>query len=170
MLTRRELFLLMMSTQLFSSCGLVDPPHPTDLELEKVFYSQQELFEELLNMFEDDSKIARIAFDFTWCKDNPSRPATAIGFTKARWDKYREIFTKLSLKEGIARPINSQRIEMIASLYSILVGGTTKGYAYSKIPLEPLIDSLDSYSLDSRGKTFDKLYKKLTGNWYLFFD
>lgn len=178
MLSRRKLCFLIAATPLFSACGLSSPEglpwfsfsHPSDQQLERIFNTQKAVFEELISLFEADSKIDRIAFNFTWLMDDLSRSATELGFTEARWNLYRDIFSKLGLKEGLTRPRNPQRIQMIASLISVTIGGTSKGYAYSKTPLEPIFDSLDSIPLEAQGKGYKTIYKKLGGNWYLFLD
>ncbi|MBC7881657.1 MAG: hypothetical protein H7Y37_10025 [Anaerolineae bacterium] len=162
-----------MSAPLFSSCSLDDLEsssrdkygHTSDRILEKVFYSQQPIFEELIVMFDDDSKIERISFDTNYLVDDPNRPAADIGFTEARWNQYRNIFSKLKLKGGISRHVERHSIHLIASVISYLIGGSGKGYVYSKIPLKPLLSSLDNIQVNQI--SYKKLMKE---NWYLFLD
>jgi hypothetical protein len=84
-------------------------PNPADLQslvnpdLEPNFKQHVDEFEILLKMAEQDSRVNRIAADFTWLATSNKWPREDLGFSNARWDEYRAHFKSLSLTDGIVR-------------------------------------------------------------------
>jgi hypothetical protein len=141
----------------------------SDAAMERVFEQHEEDFGRLIDMSRVDSKVIRIAPDFTWLDDNARwpRPESQLGFTKERWDEYKRLFSELSLREGLARDTEGDTVYLIAYSEGLGGGGSGKGYVYSSKELSPLYDSLDNLPpASSNGK---HVYKKLKGSWYLFY-
>lgn len=140
-------------------------PLPSDEKLESLLKENEQDFERLITMSEENSDVVRIAYDFKWLSDNPS-PAPDEGISLERWDEYRRLFDKLHLKGGLVRPLDKETIRLISDSYGLVTGGSSKGYAYSEIELEPTYKSLDVREPGAVGRSM--IYKKLRGNWYLF--
>jgi len=142
---------------------------PSDKTLEENFRRHESEFNELIKMSKIDSRVIRIADDFTWLDTNANwpRPDSEIGFSKERWNQYRNAFRVLGLRQGLLRPIDTETIFLIASGTGTVTSGSSKGYAYSSKTLSPLSDSLDEISHELLSK--HTVYKKLDHEWYLFF-
>lgn len=140
--------------------------HPSDQTLEDNLRQHQAEFNELIKMSNLDPRVIRIADDFTWLDTNANwpRPDSEIGFSKERWDEYRRAFHSLGLKYGLMRPMDTESIFLIVSSAGTVSSGSSKGYAYSIMPLSPLVDSLQETSIAHQ----HAVYKKLSDNWYLF--
>ncbi|PYL67861.1 MAG: hypothetical protein DMF28_08100 [Verrucomicrobia bacterium] len=145
-------------------------PFPTDAELRERFTQLRRDFEKLVTMAQEDNEVIRIAPDFTWTTSNMGwpRPQSELGFTLERWNEYRRLFQILGLEAGILRPCDHPNaIYLIVQTKGLSVAGSSKGYAYSEIPLEPHCESLDQ----DRGSTETGIcFKPLGGKWYLYLD
>lgn len=142
---------------------------PNDKTLEENFRRHESEFNELIKMSKIDSRVIRIADDFTWLDTNANwpRPEGEIGFSKERWNEYRNAFRVLGLRQGLMRPTDTETIFLIASGTGTVSSGSSKGYAYSSKPLSPLSDSLENISRELLSQ--HTVYKKLEDDWYLFF-
>ena len=114
------------------SCDLIfNIPHPSDDTLLRNFQEHEADFALLARMASEDSRVVRIAYDFTWLEDNAGwpRPESELGFSRQRWDEYRRLFRKLDLEAGL---LNHQPdiILFLASTKGLMTGGSMKGYAY----------------------------------------
>jgi hypothetical protein len=160
--------LLAVSTQLTTPSN-TGSAHLSDKDLQEIFRLHKTEFDGLIKMSNVDSKVIRIANDFTWLDTNANwpRPDSEIGFSKARWEEYRKAFKKLGLKHGLLRPMDSETIFLIASSTGAVTSGSSKGYAYSMKELSPIVESLESISPELR--TQRTVFKKLENDWYLFF-
>src|SRR5437660_1413780 len=79
--------------------------------------------------------------DFTWLDSISKWPRAAIGFSEARWNEYRGLFTNLTLREGIVRTEDFPgAIFFVARVRGLCVGGSSAGYVYSNTPLTPTAD------------------------------
>lgn len=150
-------------------------PHPSDQDLIKNFEKHEAEFNELIKMPNEDSKVIRIAYDFTRLEDNWGwpRPESEWGFPRQRWDQYRSLFKKLELRSGLSRETGQDGtvIYLTAFAKGMVNRGSAKGYAYSENEQSPLFDSLDQNPIDpQKRKKHDVVYKKIKGNWYLSFD
>ena len=141
--------------------------HSSDSALEQVFRQHESEFNQLISMSNADAKVVRIAPGFTWLDSTVAwpRPEAELGFSKERWDEYRQLFKRLGIREGLARDKDGLTIEFIASSGGLLTNGSGKGYIYSTKDMNPLYDSLDN-ALPTDGK---HIYKQLKRNWYLFY-
>lgn len=140
-----------------------------DKVLEENFREHELAFNELIKMSQVDPKLIRIADDFTWLDTNVSwpRPESELGFSQERWEQYRQAFRALGLKQGLMRQLDTDTIFLIADSTGAVTSGSSKGYAYSNKPLSPLADSLDNLSPELLSQ--HTVYKRLSGDWYLFF-
>lgn len=147
----------------------LDNPHPADHELEAMFKAHQEEFETLVKMSDVDERVIRIAPDFTWLKTNVNwpRPESEWGISKERWDEYRRLFKVVKLQDGLDRDEKGDRVYFIASSQGLITNGSAKGYAFARVDVNPLVQSLDTPTSWPRDKRV--FYKRLSDNWYLFF-
>jgi len=166
-------FVLFAALLLTLQASCFDSPHPSDAALESVFRNHQADFELLLSMSRADSKVMRIAPDFTWLVDDASwpRPEDKLGFSEERWNQYRELFRKLSLQSGLLTYRDQGTTYFLASSKGLVTGGSGKGYVYSEKELIPVSSSLDDISTETlKSSSNGMVYKKIGGNWYLFYD
>lgn len=151
--------------------GCDDSPHPTDESLEENFYSHEADFDLLARMAIEDADMIRIAPDFTWHKESADgkKSKAEYGFSDERWNEYKQLFPKLGKNNGI---LNYQPdiILVIASSRGLVTGGSSKGYAYSPNEPSPILESLDNVSFKDSQKEINIAYKRLKGNWYLFYE
>lgn len=138
---------------------------PNDDELERIFRSNREDFEKLRRMSDEDSKVVRIAYDFTWVGDpEPGVDMTQPGFSEERWDDYKTIFRRIHLDGGISRGRDGS-VWFDAYSFGLGVSGLRKGYVFSKSPLDCTNTSLDPPKIREGG---NRECKELAENWYLF--
>lgn len=137
--------------------------HPRDRELTENFQTHKKEFEELLQLFLEDKKLGRVAYDFT----RPEKPET-VGVSLARIYEYRKKFDDLGLKAGIEGYDEKEIIWFHVSMQGLSVTGSGKGYAYCKKTPEIVVENLDDY-WSSNGKSFTA-FKRIEGNWYLYLD
>jgi len=145
-------------------------PFVTDAQLSERFAQRRADFEKLIVMAQADDLLVRIAPDFTWTTTSMAwpRPDSQLGFTLERWNAYRRLFQNLGLEAGIMRPSDHPNaIYLIAQTKGLVTGGSSKGYAYSDTPLEPLCQSLDQ----GKARTQSRIcFKPLNGKWYLYLE
>lgn len=151
--------------------------HPKDTQLIQNFQEHKAAFNQLVQMFQADKSLGRVAFDFTRtanffekCEGSNAWNGKEIEVSNERLDEYRKSFKILGLSAGIEGYCEKKEIVLIASTEGTAIsGGSSKGYAFLKAPPENLeVDSLDKYKLPY-GKSFTA-YKHIEGNWYLYFD
>ncbi len=137
--------------------------HPKDEDLIQRFKTHRQEFEQLLQMFQADKGLGRVAPDFT-------RPAntTEIGVTKERIDEYRRLFSALGLSSGIEGYGERDAVIFYASTQGLSVSGSSKGFAYLTKRPELLVDQLDGYRSPD-GRSFSA-FRHIEGNWYLHLD
>jgi hypothetical protein len=104
--------------------------------------------------------------------DTDSRwPRQDIGFSQQRWDEYRALFRDLDLEKGVWRSKEYPGVMLIASDTVRLKRHRLKGFVYASEQLQPLVESLDDQAhLVCPGNELCIVYKRLTGNWYIFFE
>jgi hypothetical protein len=149
-----------------ASCGLLGSL-PSDAELEAVFAQRRAQFETLAAMAEENHSVVRIAPDFTWLQDNVAwpRPDSQLGFSRERWDQYRNLFRELGLEAGVARTQDYPDVLfLIASSKGLVTGGSDKGYVLSRATLPSEDRSLDAVPRENGVP----LFKHLEGGWYLY--
>ncbi|HLM61511.1 MAG TPA: hypothetical protein VK308_11965, partial [Pyrinomonadaceae bacterium] len=147
-----------------------DSEHPSDATLEENFYKYEADLNLLAQMAIEDAAMIRVAPEFTWHKDNADGKASkaALGFSDERYDEYKKIFRRIGKNNGILNYQPDQMLVLVSSR-GLVTGGSSKGYAY--LPKEPteLRESLDNVSFKDSEKRIKIAYKRLRGNWYLFY-
>jgi hypothetical protein len=151
-----------------ASCGGPSQDYPSDSELERRFAEHTADFEELVRMSDEDSKVIAITPEYTALESDVGwpRPESEWGISRDRWDRYRELFALLGLKNGLLRLSGKSEVEFFTSTTGLVTGGTSKGYIHSLDDMAPVVDSLDGIEKTAkRGNT----YKKIKDHWYLFY-
>jgi hypothetical protein len=156
-------------------------PTPEDVEdlvhgeLQAGFVRDFEALDKLRAMFTDDSRLIRVAPDFTWLEGNNKWPRDDIGVSSGRWDEYRDKFKRLSLTEGIVRSEDYPgTIFFIVRAKGLCTGGSSNGYAYSLTKLSPTTESpQEELDLQARGnpkRHYAYAFSLLKANWYAFYE
>ncbi len=155
----------------FISDVVLDRPHPTDSSLIANFEANEADFNRLVQMCEEDANMVRIAPEFLWRTDHAGwpRPESEWGITRERWDEYRKLFKKVDLDNGLVN-YQPDLIHMFASNKGLLTGGSSKGYAYSIKTPALIADVLDNYEFQPPHKDIEVVYRRIKGNWYLYFE
>lgn len=151
--------------------------HPTDIGLERNFADREADFDKLLRMFDEDAGMSRITPKAMQASDGARRPDSEVKLRKQRWQEYRALFSELGIDHGIVRASHPAwrdvsppgAVFLVASGKGMVGGSAEKGYAYSPTEPSPLVDSLDRINIDLRDKDMVPVYKKLKGDWYLFY-
>jgi hypothetical protein len=147
-------------------------PFPSDAELAAVFNEHLDVFDQLIRMVHEDARLVRIAPDFTWTTQTAAwpRPESELGFTRERWDEYRQMFRSLQLKSGVLRRPDERPavIYLLADTKGLVTGGSIKGYAWSDTALSPQCESLDTPP--TSGARRGICFKPLRNDWYLYYE
>ena len=165
-------FLLPFLLVIFAGCDLLlDIPHPSDDSLIRNFQQHEADFDLMVRMCQEDSKLIRIASDFTWTDKSVRwpRPESELGFSTERWGAYRRLFSKLSLKSGILN-YQPDEVRFLASTKGLVTGGSGKGYAFLIKEPSQVVASLDNHSFKDSKRDINIAYRRLKGNWYLFYE
>ncbi len=154
-----------------TSIGCINNSHPADESLLYNFHENEQRFELLLKMAKEDSHMIRVARSFTWTKKNASfpRPKSEIGISDERWSQYKNLFDELDLDAGILN-YQPERTEFISSTKGLMTGGSSKGYVYLLNKPNKLEKSLDNFDESGFNKDINYAYKKIKGNWYLYYE
>ena len=149
--------------------------HPPDDTLIRNFQKYEADFNKLVSMSNEDSRVIRIARDFTRLENNWGwpRPESELGFSRQRWDEYRALFNKLGLDSGISREDGPGEtiIFLTASSKGMTFRGSSKGYAYSERELSPVFDSLNQNPVKPGERPKHGVaYRKIKDRWYLSYD
>ncbi len=148
-------------THLMIGCGSIRS-HPSDAVLEQRLRSHQSDFDNLVRMFEEDSDIVKITHKSVFFDKSPSR-----NLPTGRLEEYRSLFKTLQLEGGIKRERN--QLLLIASTKGLVIPNSGKTYVFSVREPAPLVESLDEVIKHHHGDQ-PPVYKKLFGNWYLFYE
>lgn len=153
-------------------CGLFvdDSPHPSDALLAEDFYKHEAELDRLAQMAIEDADMIRIAPDFTHHEKSADAFASKAeyGFSDERWNEYKQLFIRIGKNNGI---LNYQPDQMfvLSSSRGLVTGGSSKGIAYSPKEPSPLFESLENVEFSNSNKSINYAYKRLKGNWYLFY-
>lgn len=142
----------------------------SDDELVKRFSEHRANFEKLVRMMNEDTKVRTIYKDHVALDDTPVwRSDDQKGFSTARWNEYKELFTRLGSpyihrisKEGDVIEIASGSVVVYDTSDSYESVVTSKGYVFSLKEPSPLVKSLDDAQINPS-------YRKIDGNWYLHY-
>lgn len=165
----------------------ISSSHASDSVMIKGFIEHEDDFDLLLSRANDDSKASNIRSYFV-CMENkgawtPSiylfenevwpRSEAELGFSKRRWDEYRELFRKLNLdgidrKDDIPDAVFFTASMVFSPLDENETEVTEKGYVYSaKEIYGSLTGSLDGVKINRPAIFFKKLNDH--DHWYLFY-
>jgi hypothetical protein len=138
------------------------------------FLAHRADFERLVVMANEDTHLIRIAPDFTWLDDDSAWPRKNVGFSEQRWNDYRQIFRRVGATEGILNYNHPTLILFPIVSTGLVPTGTNKGLAYSEVPLNPILKSLDQEPPDNlrdgRDRTHVRAYKPIDKNWYIYYE
>lgn len=137
--------------------------HPSDQVLEQRLRSHQSDFDNLVRMLEEDSDVVSITYKNAFMENRSTRQ-----LPKDRLDEYRRLFKKLQLEGGIQRD-RKGFILLMASTKGMVIPNSGKTYVFSVREPAPLVESLDEVIKNHAGDQ-PPVYKKLFGNWYLFYE
>lgn len=154
------------------SCG--EKPHPKDAEMIANFQNHREEFNQLLQMFQEDESLGRVANDFNrknfYEKGSPKKwDGKEIEVSEQRFTEYRKLFGKLGLSAGIEGYEEKDSIWFHASAQGLAVSGSSKGYVFmlNKPVSDLVVESLNDYK--PNGKESTLAYRHIEGNWYLYY-
>jgi hypothetical protein len=139
---------------------------PNDQKMISSFYEHQTDFETLVKMSDEDSKVTRIAKDFTWLDNTVAWPRSDIGFTEERWDEYRRLFNNVGSDTGINRSKDGS-VYITTYAFGLVTGGNEKGYVYLPNPPKNTVVSIDDSKSSAQSNI--PIYRHISGNWYLFY-
>ncbi len=156
-------------------------PTPTDVHtldeagLQTHFARSADVLDELRIMAEHDSRLIRIAADFTYLDNSSAWPRKDVGISDARWDEYRSRFDKLPLQEGIVRTEDFPgAVFFVVVAKGLCTGGSSAGYVYSVRKLSPTSNSpAETLNADARNnpdRYYSYVFEPLKPNWYLFYE
>lgn len=176
MIRRHFLHGLAASTLLaLSGCGF---RYRSDAEMLAWLHQNEREFIRLVKMALEETAIEQVAPDF--CRDIAghahSYPASPDGFSRERWESYRDLFKALRLEGGIfTQGPHSQWIPnsvmMTAEASGLAMSGSSKGYIWSQNVLEPLLERLDPLFLPTGGDSWDYMaYRRIKPEWYLYYE
>jgi len=137
-----------------------------------MFERERSSFEELITMSNADAKIWRIAPDHAKTEDAPKtapRPVTTQELPAERWDRYRALFTKLGLKQGLTRERLKDGEAVLLPFFSAKAGAddsVEKGLLYTKATVAGLDADLTLESV-TKAKP-DAIQKQLRDGWYIY--
>ena len=161
---------VLAASMLAAAMNCAPASHPSDQAFEDQFLTHSADFNLLRTMSNEDSKVIRVAYDFTRLRDNWAwpRPESELGFSQERWEVYRELFRKTGADYGFQRGEDDSVLFDIYCRGSAL-GSDCKGIGY--LPEEPPVQSLRESLDDDPGKLgYDHglVYKRLKDHWYIY--
>ena len=149
--------LLAISLVLFvHGCG-----HPSDKSIISRFNTNKQSYEKLSIMATKDKHLWRVSH--SWYRTSAGEnvhDAKQDLLSNERWGKYRSLFNKLDLEDGIS--IEDGNVYFPISSRSIVGSGSSKGIAF--------IILKDKIQQSSNNAPHGITYKPIEGNWYLFED
>jgi hypothetical protein len=157
---RQSAVLLFLLTATLAGCSR---NHPSDQAMTSEFQSHKAQFQQLLEMFQTDKDLGRVAYDFT----RPAEPEK-LGITQERLKQYRALFTELKLSAGIEGYPPKDSVMFIRSTQGLSVSGSSKGFAFLLKQPELLVNDLDEYKAKQQ-RSFTA-FRHIEGNWYLYYD
>lgn len=159
----------------------------SDSEMERIFKEKREIFNKLAEMSDADSEFKVITTDSKFAFDNSEEFNQSYSGNKQsklpveRWENYKNLFKEINLKGSLIRRDEESPVSIYLNndfKYYYLTSAS-KGYVYSKEPLTPAIESIDSIlkplkTNEEKAKEFFKakrlFYRKLSDNWYIYYE
>lgn len=135
---------------------------PSEDALARKFHRNRATLETILAMAQEDQDVIRIAPDFTWLAGEMSwpRPEEQLGFSRERWQRYRQLFEEAGVPAGVSR--RDTKVFFLVESCGIVGSGRTNGYVHAATPPSPILEDLDELQAEGIG------YVPLEGDWYLF--
>ena len=150
------LVILIMWVCLYDSFRSLNSVAPTDQVLEANFKANQQKLDTLVEISRVD-KLVRLT--------NGQRAVS-----KEQDQKVRALVREIGLQGDILQettPGSTTTMYLTSWSRGLMTNGSRKGYVYSDTELTPVVASLDDVNSWPKGSKV--IYKKLEGNWYLFF-
>ena len=138
------------------------PSGHSDAAMEENFWEHRTQFEQLARMSNEDTKMTRIAGEFTNLE-----PVFDRDFTEGRWDQYRRLFQNTGISRGLERYEDGAIHFYYWEHASFIYGWEERGYVYSEKTLQPAVDSLDEIPASVAGTPC--IYRHITDNWYMYY-
>lgn len=145
-----------LSALILGACAL----HSEDA-LRQQFAQHKNIIIQILEMQLQDSKVVRIAPTFTRLDNDWNWPRKDLGFSSERWDKYRALFERAGITDGIQN--DGGYIWYYVSSYGLGMSGASRGFVYTKQPPNPVVHKISECP---PGKGI--CYIALEESWYLF--
>jgi len=122
-------------------------------------------------MFDADASVWRITVDGDQDGFAPD-PAKSLGLplpvARERLTRYRQLLAELGLTQ-LRGDEARDHISLVASARGLMIGGSTKGYAYLRHPPATTVAGLDGFEPDD-GQRDVTGFRSLGGGWYLYLD
>ena len=153
-------FLLLITVLFLVGCG---SRHPSDQVLEQRLRLREDECERLVAMLARDSDVMRLSDDFVFMSEGSRR-----SLSEERLSEYCRLFRELELEAGMHRD-GANAVRLIASSKGLLMANSEKSYLYSSVEPSPLVESLDTV-IRKDGGDQAPVYKRVSGNWYLYYE
>ena len=165
---------LIVAAGLAAAVTCEEPPraHQQDAVLKANFAQHRAAFERLVVLAESDRRFRRVSDDWVSVNDMSDEDAKRL-MPAERWSEFRRLLREADVPVGMSqcdgRGHCQGPILFLSSSEGILDAGSVKGYAFSRMPLEPLVDSLDDprqlhFSPDGDS---EERFVRLDEHWYL---
>lgn len=165
-----SILLVILIAGLLTSCSVqavtnrFAAKHPTDQAMLKNWRAHKNEFEHLRQMYSADKQLASVTATSAY----PFHDAGEIGINANRLAEYRDYFQKLRLTNGIYGDDGKERVWFRASDQGFAMTATIKGYVFTKLKPEVLVEGLDNFRFKEGQGT--QAYRHIEGDWYLYFE
>ena len=133
----------------------------SEVDLRQQFYNHKKAIQEILEMQRQDSKVVRIAPDFTRLENDWNWPRKEIGFSEDRWNAYRALFREAGITDGIQN--DDGYVFYFVSDEGIVGSGRSRGFVFTNTAPKNIVKGFDACPA-----TEEPCYVALEGHWYLF--
>ena len=136
-------------------------PHKSDEEMIHSFKTHQRQFKQLVSMIMHDKGLLRVDTDWTLPKD-----PGAMGVSQNRIGEYRRVMRELGISRGFSADGERKEIKFISTAEGDVTHGSSKGYLYTRISPGELDSDLNE--VIKKGDFYG--YRRIEGDWYLFYE
>ncbi len=130
-------------------------------ELRNQFNAHKTEMIQLKKMQLEDSHVITIAPTFTYLANNVSWPREDIGFSEDRWNKYRSLFNRSGVTNGISLQELPAKNDQILCFF---VKHSSRGFAYTESTPEQVKTKLSECVFNS---DLTRCFIPLEKNWYI---
>ena len=138
--------------------GAVYVSPASDAVLIEVFRQHRDAFEELVTLCEQETEVLSISPGRTTVSTAPKR---STPLPSVRLERYQQLLLEIGAEHGVE--IWQSEIEIIVWVRG-LMSRAQKGYVFSRIPVAPLVPSLDT---EPTYPAAVHAYRHIEGHWYL---